>query len=158
MTALELKVNALVLIEIGSTEEQEEGRNTLRMLRDGLYPAPVLEDTVDELMEELNLIEGRLCVQMIRTALIQGYLHPELMECFTRGIYKTVGEIYQVSPVAVAQSITRGIEIAYRFGNSKELDGFFRYQVSSITGTPTPTVFLWRCLKELRQRMEVTIC
>lgn len=158
MTAAELKINALVLIEIGSPEEQEEGRNTLRMLRDGLYPQPVLEDTVDKLMEELNLTEGRLDVQMIRTCLNQIYRKPALLDCVSKGLYKVVGEIYRVTPAEVGRNISRGIERAYRHGDKKKLDTFFKHRLSDITGMPTPVNFLHRCLKELRERMEVTVC
>lgn len=157
MTAMEMKVNALVMIEIGSPEEQEEGRSVLRMLRDGLFPAPTLEDTVDELMEDLDMIEGRVCFQMIRTALIQAYQHPGLMDCASRGIYKVVGDIYQVSPAQVGQNIYRGIDIIYKRGDSKKLDEFFRFQLSEATGAPTPVNFLRRCLKELRCKMQVVV-
>lgn len=158
MTAAELKINALVLIEIGTPEEQEEGRNTLRMLRDGLYPAPVLEDTVDELMDELNLTGGKLDVQIVRTSLIQAYRKPALMDCLSRGLYKVVGGVYRCTPEEVGRNISRGVERAYRNGDPKLLDTFFKYQLSDVTGMPTPVNFLRRCLKELRQRMEVAVC
>lgn len=158
MTAAELKINALVLIEIGSPEEQEEGRNTLRMLRDGLYPEPVLEDTVDKLMEELNLTEGWRDVQIIRTALIQAYHSPRLLDCVSRELYKVLGEIYHASPAEVGRCISRGIERIYKRGDPRKLDAFFKYRLSDITGKPTPVNFLRRCLKELRERMEVTVC
>ena len=157
MTARDLKLNALVLIAIGSPEEQEEGRNVLRMLRDGHYPEPTLENTVDALMEEFCATEGRLCFQMIRTALIQIYRNPALMDCLSSGIYKLLGEIYHTGYAEAGRNIHRGIEIIYRQGDSRKLDKFFQHQLSAITGLPTPYNFLRRCLQELRMRMDVSV-
>lgn len=155
MTAMELKVNALVMIEIGSAQEQEQGRQMLRRLRDGVYQASTLEDTVDELLEELNLRGEWQYIQIFRTALIQGYQRPSLMDCATRGIYQTVGGIYGVTASEVGRCIYRCIEVAYRRGDRETLNRFFRHQVSTVTGAPTPVNFLRRCLKELGERMQV---
>ncbi len=157
MTVTEMKVNALVLIEIGSPEEQEEGRKMLRILRKGLIPAPTLEDTVDELLERLGLAEGWQYIQILRTALIQAYQHPGLMDCASRGVYRVTGEIYQVPADEVCRSITRCIATAYKRCDNTDLDAFFRHQLSEVTGMPTPVSFLRRCLKELRCKMQVAV-
>lgn len=155
MTALEMKVNALVLIEVGSAEERETGREMLRMLRDELYPAATLEDTVDELLGELGIEGSWQYVRILRTALIRAHQRPGLADCASKGVYKVVGEIYGVSTKEVGRSISRCIETAYRREDPDKLNAFFRHQVSPVTGAPTPVNFLRRCLRELEQRMQI---
>lgn len=156
MTATELKINALVLIEIGSPEEKEEGRQTLQMLRDGLIPTRTLEDTVDELLGELGMSAGHTSAQAVRETLIQAYQSPRLMDCCGRWLYPAVGEALNIPPERVSKCITHGIEAMYRRGDNGKLNEFFRGCLSVGTGMPTPVGFLRRCLKELRERFEIT--
>lgn len=158
MTALEMKVNALVLIAIGTPEEQEQGRDTLRQLLDGLIPAPVLEDTAAELLVELGFPEGNLGFEQARTALVMGYQNPRLFDSMSGELFHSIGAACNMDPSRIAQNIRTGIASMYREGNERKLDEFFRGAISAKTGFPPAGAFLRRCLRELRSRMEVAVC
>lgn len=158
MTALEMKVNALALVAIGTPEEQEKGRDTLRQLRDGLIPAPVLEDTATELLRELGFPEGHMGFELAQQALVVCYEQPRRMDNMSLELFPIVANGCGMVARRVDRNIRGGIAVMYREGDGKTLDAFFRGTVSQRSGLPTTGGFLRRCVRELKSRMEVTVC
>lgn len=158
MTALEMKVNALILIAVGSDAEYEAGMKTLEDFRAGRIAMPVVEDTAAELLVELGFPEGNQGFEQARTALVMGYQNPRLFDCMSGELFHSIGAACNMLPSRIDRNIRTGIASMYREGNERKLDEFFRGAISAKTGFPTAGAFLRRCLRELRSRMEVAVC
>jgi len=158
MTVLEMKVDALVQIAMGTPRMKQKGKETLRMLMDGLIPAPVLADTVTQLLKELGFPEGSLGFELASRVLVLGYEQPRLLDGLYQGVFSTVGQERNLLPQRVERNIYTGIATMFRRGNSTQLLDFFDGCISDTTGIPSTGTFIRRCMRELRSRMEVRAC
>lgn len=125
------------------TEKQPLGAIRTRAKQD-------LAITVTDIIHQLGVPAHIKGYHYLRTAIVNSYHEPALLESVTKQLYPRVAAQYNTTPSRVERAIRHAIEIAWDRGNLDTLNAFFGYTVNTCKGKPTNSEFIALITDKLR--------